>query len=256
MSISAISGSLSYQMLTRNVSKNGDEEAEDKFAELDLDGDGGISLEESGLSEEEFTSMDVDGDGLLTEMDRQAHLIELMQKSQQEEPLDLSSLMAEMDADGDGYVTEPELAEHLAKMEEQGMSSPLSASELLAEMDADGDGMVSEAELEIHLAGIQQSAQMMPSPPPSSSEEEEDEDGQLGLGAAGSSSEEFDVLDTNEDGVVSQAELEAANIGGGETKDTASAEEGSLTGLALSAYLAMNSTYLANDGYQSMDLFA
>ena len=55
--------------------------------------------------------MDVDGDELLTEMDRQAHLIEMMQKSQQMEPPDLSTIMAEMDGDGDGYVTETELAD-------------------------------------------------------------------------------------------------------------------------------------------------
>jgi hypothetical protein len=37
-----------------------------------------------------------------------------------------------------------------------------------------------------------------------------DDDGGLSFSEAGASEEEFDALDTNEDGVVSQAELEAA----------------------------------------------
>ena len=270
MSVSAISGSLSYQTLTLNASRNGGEKPEDKFAELDVNGDGGISFDESGLSEEEFAALDVDGDELLTEMDREAHLIEMMQKSQQMEPPDLSTIMAEMDGDGDGYVTETELADHLAKMEQNGMKSPLSASELMAEMDTDGDGMVNEAELEAHLTQMQQNAQMMPPPPPPSEEEDEDEvsssdllsaldsdeDGELSVAETGLGEEEFDALDTNKDGFVSLSELEAASSGGGAMEASDSTTSSSLTNLAMSAYLSMTSAYLSTESYQSVSLTA
>ena len=71
-------------------------------------------------------------------------------------------------------MTESELADHLVEMDQNRKASPMSASDLLSALGSDEDGALSVEE-------------------------------------TGLSSGEFDALDTNEDGVVSQAELEAAN---------------------------------------------
>ena len=272
MSISEISGSLSYQPLTLNASSlaGSSQETGSSFADLDVDGDGGVSLDESGFSEDDFAVMDTDGDGLLTSLDMEAQIIEMMAQKEELQAKDASALMEEMDTDGDGYVTETELENHRDQLAAEGMEPPMTAAELMEEADSDGDGMISESELESHFAKTEQTAQGAPPPPPPEEEDDEDEtvsatdllsaldsdeDGSLSVEETGLSSESFDVLDTNEDGVVSQEELEATYA---YATDSESAEEEStsISATALSVYLAMSAAYLSTDSYQSLSLTA
>jgi hypothetical protein len=102
--------------------------------------------------------------------------------------------LAELDANGDGALD----------IEETGFSE-----EMFNKLDADGDGLLTEAD--------------RPSPPEQAFGGEggkspadllaaldSDGDGLLTLEESGFSETQFDELDTNKDGVVSQAEMEAA----------------------------------------------
>jgi Ca2+-binding EF-hand superfamily protein len=183
-----------------------DEEMKEKlaarFAEMDIDGDGALNAEELGIPEEQFSQADADGDGLVTEDEMLAMAASMMRKGPpmammgggQFSAMTLeeitSQIISENDTDGDGALS----------LEEGGIPE-----DKFSEADADGDGVVTQAELQAdmeaqrseHIAAI-------------FSEKDEDEDGGLSSEELGVSEEEFSALDTNEDGVVSQAELEAA----------------------------------------------
>ena len=178
-----------------------------RFAEMDLDGDGALNLEESGLDEEQFTLRDADGDGFLTEADRQA-----MGPPPGPPPgmgdlggLSTAQLLEALDADTDGALNQ----------EESGLDQ-----EIFSSLDSDEDGLLSAEE----LATLDQGAGGVPpagmGPPPGMAgleasqlitELDTDEDGSVSQSESGLSDETFDKLDTNQDGLVSQAELEAAS---------------------------------------------
>jgi Ca2+-binding EF-hand superfamily protein len=192
------------------------------IAELDADGDGALSLEESEVSAELFNQADSDGDGLVTEEE----LLAMMQNVRpsgpppnmdgEMEPPPMASpeemaanIIAEHDADGDGALSLEE-----SEVEEDVFNTA----------DADGDGLVTEEEL---VAMLEEGRPEGPppemgqgGPPPGASaadmaasiieDLDADEDGGLSASETAASEEVFDALDTNQDGVVSQAELEAA----------------------------------------------
>lgn len=116
---------------------------EDKLAELDADGDGALSLEESGLSEEQFAAMDTDGDGLLTSADKP----EGPPPGQGPPPgggmppMDATEIIEAEDTDGDGQLSAEESS---------------ASSEQFDELDTNQDGFVSQAELEAAMAEMQQ----------------------------------------------------------------------------------------------------
>lgn len=130
-------------------------------------------------------------------------------------------LFAKVDADGSGGIDASELATLMAKMKSGGdanaTDSTDASNELFAKLDTNGDGSLSETEFDAGRPGASQgdttasAAQaggMPPGPPPAG--------GPGGAGGAGGSSDSttYDPLDTNQDGVVSAAEL-AAGIASG-----------------------------------------
>ena len=194
-----------------------------QIAELDTDGDGALSVEESGVSTELFNQADSNGDGLVSEEELLAMMQSFgaggpppdMEEGQgpppEADPADMAaSIIEELDLDGDGALS----------LEESGVEE-----DIFTTADADGDGLVTEEEL---VAMLEENRPQGPPPemeegmegPASASdmaaniisELDSDGDGGLSSGEASASEEEFDALDTNEDGIVSQAELEAAMI--------------------------------------------
>lgn len=195
-----------------------------QIAELDADGDGALSVEESGVSAELFNQADSDGDGLVTEEE----LLAMMQSFRPSGPppgmegkhgpppgVDpeemAASIIEDHDADGDGALT----------LEESEVDE-----EVFAKADSDGDGLVTEEEL---VAMMEEGRPQGPPPEVGEGMEpsqasagdmatriiedlDSDGDGGLSAGETAASEEVFDALDTNEDGIVSQAELEAAMI--------------------------------------------
>jgi Ca2+-binding EF-hand superfamily protein len=142
-----------------------------------------------------------------------------MRSQQREEGSDFGAdlaekMISEQDADGDGALSLDE-----TKLSEDAFN----------ELDTDGDGLVSEEELATGLqASLEQMLQIMqasgmtqPEPPEGApdagqvaddavSQLDEDGDGGLSQAESGVSSETFDALDLNEDGVVSAEELAEA----------------------------------------------
>lgn len=210
-----ISGTTQIDMMppVSNISK-------DIVTQNDTDSDLALSLEELGIDEDAFSSLDSDSDGLLTSneiasaIDSQLSSLDSMpsmeefesllsdlglempqppQKPENSDSSDMSSnfasqILSAYDTDGDSLLSAQE-------------TSILSEEEFTA-LDSDGDGSISATELS---DAFEQVASTGATPPAgggapmgggSSSEEEEEET--------------YSALDTNEDGIISQAEREAA----------------------------------------------
>ena len=189
MDLNAISGSASYQAswLYAAAETGGDRSA--RFAEQDINGDGGLDVDETGFSQEMFNQLDSDGDGVLTE----SELLSLMPPPPRMFGSNPADMLLENDATGDGGLD----------VEESGLSE-----EMFAELDVDGDGLLTEADMPAppSQAGMGGG----PAPADLMAELDSDEDGQLSVSEAGLSEEDFDELDTNKDGFVSLSELQAA----------------------------------------------
>lgn len=170
------------------------------IAENDADADGALSVEEVDGQKGRFSAADADGDGLVTKEE----LLAMMQSFQPGGPPPgvsteemAANIIAENDADGDGA---------LSLAESEGYEGQFSAA------DADGDGLVTKEEL---AAMIEAEWPMGPPPPEEDAARriakyDADGDGVISASESGVPDEVFDAIDTNEDGVISQAELEAA----------------------------------------------
>ena len=158
MSISGISSVMSYQGMSGMSAppppmsqEEMDNKINDFISGLDEDGDGALSLEESGVSESDFTALDTDGDGLVTadEINAEMEAMASQRKAEMammgggppppppemsEEDIEqaASDLISELDSDGDGGLS----------LEESG-----AAEEEFDELDTNQDGMVSAEEL-------------------------------------------------------------------------------------------------------------
>lgn len=143
MSVGSIGSSAFTQYAYSSVKPQGRGDMEAKFAEMDTDGNGSLSLEESGLSEEIFTKMDANGDGQLDENDRDAHMAQGPPPPPPPpgsgDQTDVSSLIESLDTNGDGVISE----------EESGLES-----ELFGQIDSDGDGLLTQVEMENHAAAM------------------------------------------------------------------------------------------------------
>ncbi len=218
------------QKLFSKTDSNGDSAlSKDELLEALKNGPQGRNGEDSSaVAEKMFADMDSDGDGSVTQSEfsafqsrmsaSNASTLLAAQEGQQSRRPSAEEMMAETDSDGDGSISKEELAAVLEKHAKTGQGGP-SVDEMFSTMDSDGDGSVSEAELTAF-------AEKAPSGPPPG--------GAAPSGASdetSSSSQSYDALDTNKDGIVSLSERLAAN------KDTASVS-GNLSSGTLGALLA------------------
>lgn len=213
MSISAVGSYGSYQtQQSYSVRGGGGGDFAARFAEMDANGDGGLDISESGLSEDLFSKTDADGDGLLTYSDFASRMQSMAGQGRGPggpggAPPSAEEMISQLDANGDGELSADEFQID---------------SEMFSAIDSDGSGSLSQAELEAHQAAMeeqraamgQEGASGMAPPSPPSADDlmaslDSDGDGSLSVEESGVSSSTFDAIDTNGDGVISQAELEA-----------------------------------------------
>lgn len=106
------------------------------FSEMDLDGDGVVTLEEMQAARGgHLATADADGDGLITRAELVAHAM-----SRAETRID--RLLQRADADGDGALSMAELAATRDSRQQAGLER------MFRRVDADGDGRVTAAEFE------------------------------------------------------------------------------------------------------------
>lgn len=206
MTISSYS-SIGMMPPVSNISK-------DIVAQNDKNSDSSLSIEELGIDEEQFSTLDSDGDGLVTQneiasaIDSKLSSFDGQMPSKEEfetliselglqmpEPPvspqanDFSSMiMSSYDTDSDSLLSSSE-------------ASILSEEEFSA-LDTNSDGSISTDELSSaydKVTSSSESSETMASMPPPS-----------GGASSSSSEEEYDELDTNKDGIVSQEEKNAA----------------------------------------------
>ena len=207
MTISSYS-SMGMMSPVSNISK-------DIISKSDTNSDSSLSIEELGIDEDQFSALDSNSDSLVTqdeiasaidsklasfdgEMPSKEEFSSLLSDLGLEMPEpstskqssvsgdDFSSLiMSQYDSDGDSLLSSSEV-------------SVLSDEEFSA-LDTDTDGSISAEELSGAYEQVASASGATQSAPP------------LGGGGGGASSEEeYDELDTNEDGIVSQEEKNAA----------------------------------------------
>lgn len=208
MTISSYS-SMGMMSPVSNISK-------DIISKSDTNSDSSLSIEELGIDEDQFSALDSNSDSLVTqdeiasaidsklasfdgEMPSKEEFSSLLSDLGLEMPEpptskqssasgdDFSSLiMSQYDSDGDSLLSSSEV-------------SVLSDEEFSA-LDTDTDGSISAEELSGAYEQVASASGATQSAPPSGG----------GGGGASSSEEEYDELDTNEDGIVSQEEKNAA----------------------------------------------
>jgi Ca2+-binding EF-hand superfamily protein len=188
-----------------------DEATQRLINDRDKDGNGTLSAVEIAISDEAFQLADANADGELS-ADELKNSVDTIGKElaaqgpQGMQGLPPSSSQEEDDDEDDEDSTEAATLE-----------------QIFQDADTNGDGVLSAAEFQ---AAAEQIAEAMgsqepqgPPPPPPDSEEaaarlvqdlDEDGDGALSAGEIPISSEVFDAADTNQDGVLSADELQAA----------------------------------------------
>lgn len=100
------------------------------FAELDLNGDGMLSMDElQAMAETRFAAIDADGDGGLSQE-------ELLAAANRAAGDRAANMIARFDANGDG----------LLQIDEMPRRGGERGARMFSRLDADSDGMISEAE--------------------------------------------------------------------------------------------------------------
>ncbi|WP_072680558.1 EF-hand domain-containing protein [Arcobacter sp. LA11] len=212
------------------------------ISKKDSDSDSSLSIEEMGISEDSFSSFDLDSDGLINQSELTSAIDSKMSEFNGEMPSKeefqsilssfgfdgpstnntlssyaretISSVLSNYDADN---LTESDAQSIVAAFKEAGIQP---SSELASAME--------EAGFDAHevgtLAGVGAAQGGTPPPPPSGS----------GGTSSSESEEEFDVLDTNEDGVVSLSELEEAyGTSQSDTSELSSNQQNALDNLSV-----------------------
>ncbi|AGR77453.1 hypothetical protein A7H1H_1153 [Aliarcobacter butzleri 7h1h] len=225
MTVSSYSSVYSSLMSpTSNISK-------DIVSQNDKDSDSLLSFDELDMEEEQFSALDTDSDGLLsqneiaTAIDNQ--LSSYSSSGEMPSKEDFESLLSSLGLDMPKPPSSPQADDFssmiMSNYDSDG-DSLLSSSEvsLLSEeefsaLDTNSDGSISTDELSSAYDEVASNIQSSSSSRPAGG----------GGGAVASSSdedEEYDELDTNKDGVVSQAEKDAA-LGTTTTSSTSSIQD-------------------------------
>ncbi|MDN5092201.1 hypothetical protein [Aliarcobacter butzleri] len=225
MTVSSYSSVYSSLMSpTSNISK-------DIISQNDKDSDSLLSFDELDMEEEQFSALDTDSDGLLsqneiaTAIDNQ--LSSYSSSGEMPSKEDFESLLSSLGLDMPKPPSSPQADDFssmiMSNYDSDG-DSLLSSSEvsLLSEeefsaLDTNSDGSISTDELSSAYDEVASNIQSSSSSRPAGG----------GGGAVASSSdedEEYDELDTNKDGVVSQAEKDAA-LGTTTTSSTSSIQD-------------------------------
>lgn len=227
-----------FQQVQQSDSSQGGTSVDDLFATMDTDNDGAISRLESdaqiarlaqqmetrqrngesdpaaALKDKVFTTADQNGDGAIS----QDELTTMLADSGQD-GTDVAQMFAALDANQDGSISKSEsdtaIDEAGRQRHAQGAPPPpppsdtssssetTSSTTIFDAMDTNEDGTVSASELLAALASGKSS---------SSDSSSSDSSSSTSSASADSSAvtKIFDAMDTNEDGSVSKAELEAA----------------------------------------------
>lgn len=188
MSVSALSSSSSSywekmlaQMKSSSESESQDSLASKLFGDLDSDGDGTLSLSETGLSDDLFTSMDADGDGSVSQTELQ-QAIETQRKA-----MFTNMQLGQSEASAQASAMEQPSAQDMLASIMSGQTPPPPPQEASAGQDDDSD-----------LASKLFSSL------------DSDGSGSLSQDETGLSQSVFDAMDTDQDGTVSAEELAAA----------------------------------------------
>lgn len=189
--------------------------SKDIITQSDSNNDSSLSIEELGIDEEQFSALDTDGDSLVTQdeiasaidsklssfdgnmptKDEFASLLSDLGLQMPEPPEKQASksddfasmIMSNYDSDGDSQLSSEELS--------------LLDSEEFSALDSNSDGSISTDELSTAFEQVASNQETQSAPPAG---------GGKGGGQMASSEEEYDELDTNKDGIVSQEEKNAA----------------------------------------------
>ena len=188
MSVSALSSSSSSywekmlaQMKGSSESQTQDNLASKLFGDLDSDGDGTLSLSETGLSENLYSNLDTDGDGTVTQTELQKGIETQRNAMFTSMQLGQSQTMSSMASSSSAQPSAQEMLSSIMNGEvpggapgggPEGTGDDL-ASKLFSDLDSDSSGGLSASE-----TGLSQS--------------------------------NFDAMDTDQDGSVSAEELSAA----------------------------------------------
>ncbi|SME97118.1 hypothetical protein [Desulfovibrio gilichinskyi] len=243
--ISGANSDIIAQMREARKGSSAEDFVSSMVADNDGDGDGLLSLKESGMSSDLFNTIDADSDGqasqeeLLADLENQGMMGELsvfMQGGANSGMSLTETLMNNMDIDGDSLLSQ----------EETGLND-----ELFSVLDADSDGSISGEELDaamtppdateqasVATAASSASSGSEVSASSSSSDEDEDE-------------ETYDAYDLNEDGVVTADELlQAFNNGDESLADVVgkSSESEGQNGQSPLSRMAMKAYQTQNDG--------
>ncbi len=205
-----------------------------------------------------FSSLDDNSDGGITLDELQSNAPGSVSDAQSQDRA--AKLFSQMDSDGDGTVTsaekdtfDAEIQDRMSQMQfstqmmastggPQGSGGPdlnAAVSDILSALDSNSDGSVSADEISSFLEDNKPAG-----PPPAGG----GASGGTEASAGSTSSETYDPLDTNEDGVVSLAQRLAATITSGSGGET--------TRLALDMLSAALSAYSSTSGSSSDDFLS
>jgi Ca2+-binding EF-hand superfamily protein len=181
------------------------------FKEMDRDGDGSLSQNEFSSFAQMFAADS--GKALLVAQEETAEATDDADAASQNAAVN-SDVFDSLDRDGDGVISESEFAAALQSKVDGETLSEDELNALFAAIDANGDASISAEELSSAMG----EAMGAPPPPTELSEDETSdaaastESAASSASGAGGASENYDPLDTNEDGVVSAAEQAAGEM--------------------------------------------
>jgi len=225
------------QQMQRSASPSAAELSSKVMEVSDLNSDSLLAIDEVNLSDETFLAMDEDGDGSLSSSELETSFSSMLDgmKNKTTSPEEFGALLTNMGLDvpappsrGGSMPNASEMASEIFTKNDTNEDGLLSideldiSEELMSVMDSDSNGNITQEELEEGLKVLFESVEsgekskeevgeQLTSLGVESSEGGKPSGGQGGApsGGGGESSEEYEEADTNEDGVVSDAEQAA-----------------------------------------------